>query len=307
MNIYLICSNSYHLLDDKLKELTNGIQDISKFSLNDTSIDNILENASYYGLFNDKKAIIVYDTKYFSGKFEYNDDMSKLDKFLNNDNDIVLIFVCDDILKTKDNTKLLLKYNTEIINLNNLSDKEYEDYIIKYCINNNIVLDHNAYLKLVEYTNSNIDIIINEIDKLSLLDKHITSSLVSDNTNEEVSDDVYGFTNACVSRNFNEAFTLLDNLFKNNIDSSIIVGRLASQYINLYMVKDAFKHGLSENEVSEALNYNNTKRVYILNKLGRTYTLDELKNIILRLSDIDKKIKTGYNPVYTLKEFLLSL
>ena len=45
----------------------------------------------------------------------------------------------------------------------------------------------------------------------------------------------------------------------------------------------------------------------MLKRNGRIYTLEELSDIIHSLYELDKKIKTGYNPVYGLKEFLLDL
>ena len=75
----------------------------------------------------------------------------------------------------------------------------------------------------------------------------------------------------------------------------------------MYMVKDAEKHGLSEDDIARVLGYSNPYRVTMLKRNGRIYTLEELSDIIHSLYELDKKIKTGYNPVYGLKEFLLDL
>ena len=72
-------------------------------------------------------------------------------------------------------------------------------------------------------------------------------------------------------------------------------------------VKDAEKHGLSEDDIARVLGYSNPYRVTMLKRNGRIYTLEELSDIIHSLYELDKKIKTGYNPVYGLKEFLLDL
>ena len=53
-NIYLIKSDSYYLLNSKIKELTNDIKDITKVDLDEEEIGTIINDASYYGLFNEK-------------------------------------------------------------------------------------------------------------------------------------------------------------------------------------------------------------------------------------------------------------
>ena len=91
------------------------------------------------------------------------------------------------------------------------------------------------------------------------------------------------------------------------MDIFSIVGVLASSFTNIFIVKDAVNHGLSDEEIAKLLDFKSTGRVYYLKKDGKIYTLDNLKEIIVSLSELDKKIKTGYEPVYSLKEFLLSL
>ena len=115
------------------------------------------------------------------------------------------------------------------------------------------------------------------------------------------------FSNAVTNRNFNLAFTLLDKIIKANTPSEAIIGLLANSFTNIYMVKDAANHGLTEEEIAKVCDYKNEKRVFVMKKLGKFYTLDDLKNIIVNLSNLDRKIKTGYPPVYGIKEFILSL
>ena len=44
-----------------------------------------------------------------------------------------------------------------------------------------------------------------------------------------------------------------------------------------------------------------------MKKNGNIYSLDELRDIIVNLSDIDLKIKLGADPINSLKEFILSI
>ena len=81
-NIYLIKSDSFFLLNNKIKELTKDIKDISKFDLDEVEIKDIINDGSYYSLFNENKAIIISNTKYFGGKFLYEEETSVLFDYL---------------------------------------------------------------------------------------------------------------------------------------------------------------------------------------------------------------------------------
>ena len=73
------------------------------------------------------------------------------------------------------------------------------------------------------------------------------------------------------------------------------------------MVKSASVDGLSDEEIAKLFGYSNPKRVGVLKRNGKIYTLDQLKDIIVSLSNLDLKLKSGYDQIYALKEFLLDL
>jgi DNA polymerase III delta subunit len=45
----------------------------------------------------------------------------------------------------------------------------------------------------------------------------------------------------------------------------------------------------------------------MLQKKGRIYTKEDIENILLKLTDIDIKSKSGYDIAYMFKEFLIEL
>lgn len=81
MEIYLLKSSSYRILNSEINEITKEISSITTFSLTETDIRDCLDDASYYGLFAEKRAIIIKDTKYFGGKFAYEEESNLLYNF----------------------------------------------------------------------------------------------------------------------------------------------------------------------------------------------------------------------------------
>ena len=304
--IYLIKSDSYQLLNERINEIVGDIETVSHFSLNDATINEVIDDAGYFGLFDEKKVVIVRDVKYFGGKFLYEEDTDKLNNFLTNIEDIIIVFVCDEISESKVITKRMKELGAEIIIIN--SKDEQSKYIDEYCKKHDITINQNVIDKIMENSFHDLDVFLQEVNRLSIIDKNITEELVEQYSVKNNDEDVtFDFSNAVVDKNFNKAFDLLDQLLDNGTEPFSIVGLLASSFINMYMVKDAVNHGLTDDEIAKVLGYTNSKRVFVMKRNGQKYDLDTLKDIIIRLSELDIKIKTGYNPVYEIKEFLLNL
>lgn len=307
-NIHLISSTSYHVINNKIKEIVGDNTNITTNSLNDVSIYDCIDDASYFGLFDEQRVIIIKDVKYFGGKYNYEEECNALENFLSHlDDSITIIFVCDNISKSKDITKKVLTLGAEIHDLSVIDDDLFDCIVTEYTKDFDIVIDKNAIPVLRKNCLNNLDIFLQDIDKISNIDKHITLDMVNTYGISLEELDTFDFSNAVVAKNFNTAFDLLDKLIESGVDGYTLTGILASSYANMFMVRDAVNHGLSDDEIAKKLGYSGTGRVYVMKKNSKIYTLDELKEIIISLSELDIKLKTGYNPVYGIKEFLLNL
>lgn len=304
-NAYIINSKYYHVIDTKLKEITND-SIVTSFSLSESTINEILEDANYNSLFSKKRSIIVKDTPYFSSN-TINDDIDKIISYLEHiDDNTTLVFITNELKNTNKNY-LKIKPYINYIDCSFTNNLEVLKYIEDYTNNNHIEIEKNTLKILINNYQNNIDLIINELDKLSNLHIKIDNDVLNEYSFFYYEDQVFDFSNAIITKNFKEGFLLLEKLLDNKVEVSSLVGLLASSYTNLYLVKEAKEKGLTDEEVNTLLEYNNIKRVYVVNKNAKLYTTKQLEDIIKELSLVDLKIKTGYNPANTFKEFLLSI
>lgn len=307
-HIYLISSPSYHITNNLINEIAGDNTNITYESLLDMSIYDCIEDASYFGLFNDNRIIVIKNVKYFGGKSAYEEETNALSEFLKNlDENITIIFICDSISKTKDITKKVIELGAVIHNYEELDRETINKAINDYAENNNLIIDKTAIDELLKNSLNNLDIAINDLEKISIIDKHITCDLVNSYGIKLEEIDTFEFTNAVINKDFNQAFLLFDKLLENDSDIFQILGALSSSYTNMYMVRDALSHGLTDDEIAKKFGYSSTGRVYILKKNAKIYTTEELANIIISLSELDIKLKSGYNPAHVVKEFLLNL
>ncbi len=306
--IYLISSPSYNIINLEIKKIAGDNTNITVHSLNDETIYDCIEDASYFGLFDESRVIVIKDTKYFGGKFNYEEETNALYNYLSNmDESTSIIFVCDAISKTKDFTKKVLSLGATVSDFTSIDETAIKQVINDYVTSHELILDKNALDLILKNSLDNIDVAIKDIEKISNINSHITEDLVNTYGIKLESVDTFEFSNAVIAKNFRDAFTLLDKLLNNGVDEFQILGVLASSYINMYMVRDAVNHGLTDEEIAKKLGYSGTGRVYVMKKNSKIYTTEDLEKIIIDLSDLDIKIKTGYNPVYEIKEFLLNL
>lgn len=292
--IYLLSSSSYNIINLQIKEIAVGNENITYHSLNDVTIYDCIDDASYFGLLDDDRIIVIKDVKYFGGKFNYEEETNALYNFLSSiDDSVKIIFVCDSIVKTKDITKKVISLGAKIFDLQDLTLDAINEVIANYVTDSDLVLDNDARDLILKNSLNNLDVALKDIEKISNINKHITVSLVDEYGIKLESVDTFEFSNAVISKNFNKAFSLLDKLFSSGIDEFQILGVLASSYINMFMVRDAVNHGLGDEEIAKKLGYSGTGRVYVMKKNSKIYTTEDLKNIIIDLSNLDIKLKTG--------------
>ncbi len=307
-NIYLIKSSSYHLTDLLINELAHDNDNITIVSLSDTTIYNCIEDASYYGLFDGPRVIVIKDTKYFGGKFNYEEESEAIKKFLNSmDESLTCIFICDSILTTKDLTKTAISLGAKVIDKTTLTEEDIDNIISSYTKDKNIKLDAKATDLILKNADNNIDIALMEIDKLSNINNIITEDIVSEYGSKIESDETFAFIDAVVHKDFNSAFAILDTLLIKNTEVNGLISLLARRYTEMYIAKSVSPDDMSDDELAKRLNYKKGGKIYFIRRDAKIYTLDQLKEIIINLSILDKKVKTGTSPVYGLKELLLSL
>lgn len=306
---YIIKSNSYRLLKDKIKELTKDIDkdNISYFDLSIDNLKDIIEECNYSSLFDDKKAIIVYNTNIFNTKYEYKDDLDLLEKYLNNPNkNTILIFIADSISLKKKCVKII-KDNNNLIELN-INEKEIEKHVKEYIKTNGYKIENNALEKLINNLKNNYDYILNELDKVMIVKKDYIINIddIKKYTISLENNDIFEFVDLIIKKN-DKIFKYLDKFIENKEEPAILFSNLATQYRLMYSVKNLIKQGYNDKIIAENLDIH-PYRVKLAIDKSYNYSNQELKEKLLYIGELDEKIKQGFIDKYiALKLFLLSL
>ena len=65
-NIYLIYGNDYSLIKREIDKITINVNDVVKYDLSQTKVDELLDDASCISLFGDKKVLIGENALFFN-------------------------------------------------------------------------------------------------------------------------------------------------------------------------------------------------------------------------------------------------
>lgn len=308
---YIIKSNSYRLLSSKIKELTKNIEkdNITYFDLSIDNINTILEECNYTSLFNDKKAIIVTNTNLFGTKYEYKEDLEKLESYLNNqNNNTILIFIVDSITVKKKCVKII-KDNGNLIEISKPNGRELEEYIKKYLSEYGFKIENKALSSLISNLEENYDYCLNELDKVMIVknDYLITMQDIEKYTIKTKEDNIFDFVEDIIKKDTKEIFKKLDKFINKKLEPAILFSNIASQYRLMLSTKNLIKEGFSEKAIADELGIH-PYRVKLAREKSFNYSNDELISKLLKIGELDEKIKLGILDKYiALKLFLIDL
>ncbi len=298
--MYLFYGLEQYLIDKEIKKviLDNKIDDINivHYDLENTKIEDIIEDLSSVSLFGEKKLIIVDNAYIFTGTtnkklLEQNTDI--LEKFLkNNSCDNIVIF---NILKEKlDERKKIVKIIKEkgiVKDFNTFSNinKYVLDMFGEYKINNENINF------LVNRVGNNLEVLSQEINKIKIYkdnDFNITKEDIINLTTKNIDTNFFNLIENIVARNKNKAMESYYEIIKDGEEPIKIIVVLANKFRLIYQAKNLYKKGYSEKDISNMLGSN----YYAIKKClesSRNYDDKFLLKCLMKLANLDIDIKSG--------------
>lgn len=306
-NIYLICSNSFHLMEEELKKILKD-NPYSSFDLNAVELDDVLEEASYFSLFDDKKYMVVKNASIFGAskrksKEEDNEDDEKVSKkdqklleYLKAPNDnTVLIFTLNGKADTKKKICKTIKDIYNFIQIDDLKPKEICSRIEKSLKDDGYKIDSNTAYYIVNNALNNYDLAINEVEKIKLYYGKGCQVKYEDVVNivsRNIEDNNFKFIDSVITRDIKEAFKIYDDLMIQRAEPIMLMSMLAKEVRNMLLVKKMMR-SKNKKEMMEVLGLKFDFQIDKLISNSYNFSEDKLEGYLVLLSDLDYKIKRG--------------
>jgi len=222
-------------LNKILKEETNVIYG----DYQTEGIDFFLEEAAYFSLFDEKKYIIVKNATLFDTSKTKEEDLKKLEKYLNNPNpNTVLIFY----LTTKPNERKkitkIIKDKYQYISIKDLTPKDLITKIISIFKHHNFNIDYESVRFIASSTLNNYDLACKEIEKILTYydkdDKNIAYNDIINLIPKTVEENIFRFSDAVVNKETKKMFELLNDLKQIKEEPVVLINTLAREYRLMY-------------------------------------------------------------------------
>lgn len=289
-NNYLIISNDKVVIDSKLNDIVKKIdakeKEIIKMSLSEKTVDDFLDELNTYNFLCDIKIVILYDAYFIEGDTNYDKELPKIEKYLEQDSDNVLILIAEKQSSKKNLSGILDKLNildtnisTESLIKNNLEGYKIDDRTTKY---------------LIDTCHNNNERVLNELEKLKLYkidEKEINREDIDKIVIKEYDDSIFDLVNAISARNKTKALELYNRLIEKE-DGSLIVGAIASKLRMIYSVKVMRDKKLKVDEMAQILGVKNAAVSITLENCDN-FSDNRLISLLKELSNIDIKSKSG--------------
>ena len=295
MNIYLISNESFRLID---KEISKIVKDNSYeiFNLNKSSIKEVLEEAAYFSLDNNKKFLVVSNSDIFgSDKIDESITDALINYFNNPNSNTVIIFTTQKPIDSRKKIVKELKSKYKIINTPKMDKKTINSLLTNYVKEQDFDIDWETVNYVINNSYSNLDIMFNELDKIMLYYNfpcRIKYQDVIAIVGTELDNNNFHFVSAVVEKKLDEALKLLNSLKIYKVDSNVLATLLAREYRLMYYVKKMYQNKISLSEICSNLSLADWQVNKLYNN-GIHYSESELLKNLVDLCNIDMNIKKG--------------
>ena len=311
MNSYLIESEDTLSLNNEISKIikdndfTNAV--INTYDIEETLLENALEDLDTYNFLSEKKVIIIKNIESIKEDL-FEKEIEHLFKYIDNPNQDNLLIITSKKLDSR------LKFSKKLKTKCKISKIEANPKaFIKQQLKNYKITQDTVNL-LEEYCLGDMTKIYNECEKLKnykINDKTITKEDIIELVMKKLGDSkdlVFSFTRSLAERDRKASLKKYKELLTYNIEPLSFIGLLAGQIRIIYQVKLLEKRNLRDKEIADILEEKSDYRIKKTREITSMYSEEELLTLMKKLSEIDLKIKTvDTNPNQEIELFIINI
>jgi len=293
MNNYFIQTDDYSLVNNKLIEIKNKINDnvsVIEYDLSSDSIYNIIDEIKTISMFDEIKFIKVKNAENLEN-VKGNSLNELLVSMNDEDNKNYIVFISTEANKSQSYDKV--KKLSNFISLNTKSLKP-EQFILKSFEDDGYKINNGAVMLLLNSSpthsmlNSNIEILkCYKCDEKTINEKDILDII-----SRPLEDATYNLVNQVLLNNKKKVFQMLDDLRKLGVKDSQIIYALQSKFIEMYDTYILAKSRFKEEDLMTIFGVSRGRAYYMLQNV-KGKTLDDIKIKLNQLNKLDYNIKSG--------------
>lgn len=309
--MYLIYGESYRLIDEEIAKIVGKETNVITMDLSVFSLEDVIREATYVSMFQEKKFLIVRNAVLFSSGKAKEEEIELLLKYI--ENPVSLTTILFTLYEKVDARKKIYKEFAKKYKVISVSGISLQDLMSKardYCFKNKYKIDNVTLQYILNACGNHYDLVYNELNKIFLYynePQTIQLEDVKEIVSNTLVDNNFKFVEAVVNKNPKLALKILEDLYTLKVDPIALMMLLAREYRLLLSVMLLMENGRRKNDIGKELGLQDWQLTKI-EKESVNYYEEDLRQYLKKLSVMDYKIKSGNGDKFLeLKNFLLEI
>ncbi len=308
MKIILIYGESLLLINEAINNIVKGNKNITSFDFNNCSITDILIEAGYVSMFEEEKFIIIRNANFFGSAKLSDKDTELLLKYLEEPNSLShLIFICNEKLDSRKKITKKIKEKYEIINIPPLKFYEIESRVEKYLQSKNYRISKESIRYIINNSLNHYDLVMNEIEKIILYynqPSFIKQEDVEQIISKSINSNNFLFVDALIDGDIKTSLDRLNDLKTMKVEPTVLISLIARDIRIMLSIKKLLEQNKREVEILNELHLTDWQLEKYLKK-AFLYKIKELEEWLVKLTNLDLKIKSGKLEKYNALELFI--
>ena len=308
-NIFLFHGQNDGHKEDLINNLIKPKYKTNTYNYTEKEILNNLEN--FYNLiftnsfFEENKLVII---KNVSDKIR-----PEIENIIEKETDNVLIILISDTLDKKSKLRNLFERNSTIVSVPFYleNNQTLVGLASKFFKEKKISISYETINVLVNKSNGERKLLLNELEKIEMYSKNktnISSSEINMITNIDKNHDIGELVDNCLAKNNKHIKYIMNENNFSSEDSIIIIRTFLFKSKRLLNLLDIFNvHKNIDQTIASSKPPIFWKDKDVVKKQIKSWTLDQVKKLILEINEIELLIKTNaQNSIFILSDFILN-
>lgn len=308
---YLITSTSYRLLEEEIEKIVGDSNNAFRYNLEFDSLDEIIEEATYFSMFEEQKYLIIKSSETLFNSKNKN-GFPHLEKYLENPNPYTtIIFTSEVKIDEKTSLSKLFKENdNKIITIKNLTIKEIYAKLEEFFKKDKYIIDSKSLYYIINNSLNNYDLSYNNALKIKLYyldNKNILYKDVVELTSSSLEDNNFKFVDAVIKRDIKLSLKILNDLLLNKVDITILLTLLFREYKLMAQAFCLEKENLRKDEIAKRMRLQSWQLDKVITN-NYNYHETEVWELLDKIRIADEQIKSGkISPNLAIEMFILAL
>ncbi len=306
-NIYLFCGNDDFLKEHYSNLLTKKVVDealmffnFHKYEDNAAPLYEVFADAENLPVMSEKTCIFV---KNYSLDKLGSKELAEFENMLKGipETTVIVFYFSADFIPSGKNAKWdtvikLFERLGCVVRTDHRSPAKLAKLLSSRAKERGTSIDTDTAVYLINAVGEDMQTVLNEFNKVCAFSegKPITEEMIDMTATKSVEASVFDISTSIFSGNTDRAYSILNELLRQKVQSSAVIGALANSYVNAYRLKAAFNAGMTAEDFYKDYQYRETR--YTFGKIApfvKKSTISSLRKAVAILAEADKKSKSS--------------